>query len=46
MGSGSVGVAALRLGRRFIGTDISPAARELTEQRLSGEIATIAATET
>jgi site-specific DNA-methyltransferase (adenine-specific) len=38
MGSGSVGVAALRLGRRFIGTDISPSARELTEQRLSAEV--------
>ena len=36
MGSGSVGVAALRLGRRFLGTDISPAARELTRERLRG----------
>jgi site-specific DNA-methyltransferase (adenine-specific) len=35
MGSGSVGVAALGLGRRFLGTDISPAARELTHARLS-----------
>ena len=35
MGSGSVGVAALRLGRRFLGTDISPVARELTRERLS-----------
>jgi site-specific DNA-methyltransferase (adenine-specific) len=38
MGSGSVGVAALRLGRRFIGTDISPSARELAGQRLSAEV--------
>lgn len=35
MGSGSVGVAALSLGRRFLGTDIAPAARELTRQRLA-----------
>jgi site-specific DNA-methyltransferase (adenine-specific) len=35
MGSGSVGVAALRLGRRFLGTDIAPAARELARERLS-----------
>lgn len=36
MGSGSVGVAALKLGRRFAGTDINPAAVGLTVQRLSG----------
>jgi len=35
MGSGSVGVAALSLGRHFLGTDIAPAARELTRQRLA-----------
>jgi site-specific DNA-methyltransferase (adenine-specific) len=35
MGSGSVGVAALKLGRRFHGTDISPVARELTRERLT-----------
>jgi site-specific DNA-methyltransferase (adenine-specific) len=35
MGSGSVGVAAARLGRRFLGTDINPAAVRLTAQRLS-----------
>ena len=34
MGSGSVGVAALRLGRRFIGTDLNPEAVQLTGQRL------------
>lgn len=34
MGSGSVGVAALTLGRRFIGTDLNPEAVELTGQRL------------
>jgi site-specific DNA-methyltransferase (adenine-specific) len=35
MGSGSVGVAALRLRRTFVGTDINPAAVGLTVQRLS-----------
>jgi site-specific DNA-methyltransferase (adenine-specific) len=35
MGSGSVGVAALRLGRRFLGTDISEVAVNLTRSRLS-----------
>ncbi len=35
-GSGSAGVAALSLGRRFIGTDISRTAVELTEERLEG----------
>ena len=34
MGSGSVGVAALRLGRRFIGTDLNPEAVRLSAQRL------------
>jgi site-specific DNA-methyltransferase (adenine-specific) len=34
MGSGSVGVAALRLGRRFLGTDVSRAALDLTRERL------------
>jgi site-specific DNA-methyltransferase (adenine-specific) len=34
MGSGSVGVAALELGRRFIGTDLNPAAVRLTADRL------------
>jgi site-specific DNA-methyltransferase (adenine-specific) len=34
MGSGSSGVAALKLGRRFYGTDIAPAAIELTKSRL------------
>ena len=34
MGSGSVGVAAMRLGRRFIGTDLNPEAVQLTGQRL------------
>jgi site-specific DNA-methyltransferase (adenine-specific) len=37
MGSGSVGVAALRLGRRFLGTDISPVARDLSRERLTLE---------
>src|SRR5689334_20944924 len=34
MGSGSVGVAALRLGRRFLGTDLNPEAVDLAAQRL------------
>src|SRR6187455_3426630 len=34
MGSGSVGVAAVKNGRRFIGTDLNPEAVELTGQRL------------
>lgn len=34
MGSGSTGVAALSLGRRFAGTDIAPAAVALTRRRL------------
>jgi site-specific DNA-methyltransferase (adenine-specific) len=34
MGSGSVGVAALKLGRRFSGTDISAQALAICEQRL------------
>lgn len=35
MGSGSVGVAALKHGRRFIGCDVSPVALELTRERLA-----------
>ncbi|HEY2431212.1 MAG TPA: site-specific DNA-methyltransferase [Vicinamibacterales bacterium] len=35
MGSGSVGIAALRLGRRFAGTDLNPEAVRLTADRLS-----------
>ena len=34
MGSGSAGVAALRLGRRFIGTDLNPEAVRLAAGRL------------
>jgi site-specific DNA-methyltransferase (adenine-specific) len=34
MGSGSVGEAALRQGRRFLGTDLNAAAVQLTNQRL------------
>jgi len=34
MGSGSVGVAAMRLGRKFRGTDINPDAVRLSAQRL------------
>lgn len=35
MGSGSVGVAAIRAGRQFIGCDIKPSAMELTAQRIA-----------
>lgn len=35
MGSGSVGVAAARLGRRFAGTDLNPEAVRLTASRLA-----------
>ena len=34
MGSGSIGVAAVKLGRRFIGTDLNPEAVQLSGQRL------------
>jgi site-specific DNA-methyltransferase (adenine-specific) len=34
MGSGSVGVAAVRLGRRFVGTDLNPDAVRLSAERL------------
>jgi len=34
MGSGSVGVAAARLGRRFLGTDLNPEAVRLSADRL------------
>src|SRR6185295_7070567 len=34
MGSGSVGIAALRLGRRFLGNDVNPEAVRVAAQRL------------
>ena len=34
MGSGSVGVAALQLGRRFLGNDLNPDAVQIAAQRL------------
>jgi site-specific DNA-methyltransferase (adenine-specific) len=34
MGSGSVGVAALKNGRRFLGTDLNPEAVRLSAERL------------
>ena len=34
MGSGSVGVAAVRLGRRFIGNDLNPEAVQISARRL------------
>ena len=36
MGSGSVGVAALKLGRRFVGNDISADSLRLSRERLLG----------
>jgi site-specific DNA-methyltransferase (adenine-specific) len=36
MGSGSVGAAALKLGRRFAGCDVKESAVELTLKRLRG----------
>jgi site-specific DNA-methyltransferase (adenine-specific) len=36
MGSGSVGVAALRLGRRFLGNDLNPEAVHIASGRLAG----------
>lgn len=38
-GSGSVGVAALRAGRRFAGTDVSEAAVKLASERLAQGVA-------
>jgi site-specific DNA-methyltransferase (adenine-specific) len=35
MGSGSVGVAAVKAGRRFIGNDLNPDAVEIARQRLA-----------
>jgi site-specific DNA-methyltransferase (adenine-specific) len=34
MGSGSVGMAAVRLGRRFLGNDLNPEAVRIAAQRL------------
>jgi len=34
MGSGSVGIAAARLGRRFAGNDLNPEAVRITAHRL------------
>jgi len=34
MGSGSVGIAALRLGRRFLGNDLNPEALRIAQMRL------------
>ena len=36
MGSGSVGIAAARLGRRFLGNDLNPEAVRVAAQRLRG----------
>lgn len=36
MGSGTTGVAATKLGRRFIGADIDATAVEITTRRLEG----------
>ncbi len=49
MGSGSVGVAALRLGRRFVGNDINPGAVQLAHERLlelgTGQVAGVSIVE-
>src|SRR5688572_13816200 len=42
MGSGSVGVAAARLGRRFVGNDLNPEAVQIAAQRL-GDFGTVRA---
>ena len=42
MGSGSVGVAALKLGRRFRGNDLNPEAVKIAEQRLRQAIGSAA----
>jgi site-specific DNA-methyltransferase (adenine-specific) len=34
MGSGSVGVAAVKLGRRFLGNDLNPEAVQIAARRL------------
>jgi methylase of polypeptide subunit release factors len=36
MGSGTTGVAALKLGRRFVGCDVNPEAVRLARERLGG----------
>ena len=46
MGSGSVGVAALSLARRFAGTDINPDAVRIAHSRLSGKTPEDQATQT
>jgi ribosomal protein L11 methylase PrmA len=35
MGSGSVGIAATKLGRRFLGNDLNPEAVQIASRRLS-----------
>lgn len=42
MGSGSSGVAALKNGRRFTGTDVNPRALQLTAERLAALSANLA----
>jgi len=46
MGSGSVGVAALQLGRRFLGNDLNPEAVQYARQRLAGVERQLAASHT
>ena len=43
MGSGSIGVAALKHGRRFKGTDVNPEAIRITGDRLAAVAATLPA---
>ena len=44
MGSGSVGVAALRLGRRFLGNDLNPEAVQIAAPRLRAVSTAVAPT--
>ena len=39
MGSGTTGVAAVRLGRRFIGIEIEPKYFEIAKDRIQAELA-------
>ena len=38
MGSGTTGVAAVRLGRKFIGIEIEPKYFDIAKQRISEEL--------